>query len=217
MKNATDLTIILDRSGSMGSVKKGVIDGLNDLITKQKDVEEECRLTLVQFDGEAPYEVLRSNELIKQVSLVNHDEYQPRGNTPLYDAVGKGINEVGKKLASLLEVDKPDKVVFVIVTDGYENASREFKQAQVFDMIKHQREEYNWEFVFIGANQDALASGKGISIPSSHSINYVSTPEGTQSMFGSLDRKLRSYRKQTVSSMAWDEKDRKEQEVKATS
>ncbi len=210
MKDATDITIILDRSGSMTGLESDVVGGINTLLTDQKETEGQCNVTLVQFDGNDPYEILRDNQPLKEVSLLKLGEFVPRGSTPLYDAIGRGIHQTGKRLSDLEESKRPNKVIFVIVTDGGENSSREFKQNIISNMVKLQTDEYNWEFVYIGANQDALETGASVGIMASNSLNYCSTPDGTHSMYQNLSRKLGTKRTVKGASMAWSPEERED-------
>lgn len=208
MKDATDITIILDRSGSMSGLERDVIGGINTLLKDQKETEGQCNVTLVQFDGNDPYEVMRDNVPLKEVSLLEVGEFLPRGSTPLYDAIGKGIFQTGKRLSDLSENERPDKVIFVIVTDGGENASREFTQKIVAEKVKLQTDLYNWEFVYIGANQDAIAVGASVGIESTNSLQYCTSAMGTQSMYQNLSRKIGAKRSVKGASMAWTPEER---------
>jgi Mg-chelatase subunit ChlD len=163
--------MILDRSGSMSSVRGDIIGGFNQLVSDQKKVPGKCTVTLVQFDSADPYEILRDMQDIAVVADLG-DEYKPRSNTPLYDAVGRGIVNTGEKLAALPEHERPSKVVFVVLTDGLENASTEYQKARVAEMVKEQTEKYGWQFVFLGANQDAILAGAAIGVTSSTSADY---------------------------------------------
>lgn len=192
MKNKTDITIILDRSGSMESVKADTIGGFNNFLGEQQKVEGEASLSLVQFDDQ--YEVVYEDKAIRAADRLTEATFQPRGSTALFDAVGRTINSTGQRLALTAEADRPDKVLFVIMTDGFENASREFTAAQISEMINHQRYIYKWEFMFIGANQDAVLSAKEIGIPAAASLTYAANSEGTQVAYSQLAGKIKEYR-----------------------
>jgi hypothetical protein len=159
-QNLTDLTIIIDRSGSMDSCATEASNGINQLIEDQKKQSGECLATLVQFD--TSYEFVH-----KGIQIVNVPKYTlvPRGMTALFDAVGRSINEAGDRLAKMREEDRPGLVVFVIVTDGLENSSHEFTGDQIRAMIERQQKDYNWKFTYLGANQDAFAAASNIGIP----------------------------------------------------
>jgi uncharacterized protein YegL len=183
--NLTDIVVVLDRSGSMGTIKSDVEAGLNSFIDKQRQNNGEARITFVRFDNEIETVFTRTN-----IWDVNYLHLEPRNCTALYDAVGKTINNVGVELRNLPEYKRPSKVIFIIVTDGYENASREFTRSQVFDMIKHQRENYNWQFVFIGADMDAYGASANIGISQGSTINISKSPESIITLFCGLDNNV---------------------------
>ena len=132
--------------------------------------------------------------------------------TALYDAVGRTINSVGQRLAALAETERPDKVLFVIMTDGFENSSKEFHAAKIGEMINHQRDNYKWEFMFIGANQDAVLSAKEIGIPAHAALTYTPNAEGTQAAFGSAAEKIYAYRESSQPmALRFDDEDREKQ------
>ncbi len=163
----TDLTVVLDRSGSMQSCKNDAEGGLNHFIEEQKKHEGDATFTLVQFDTE--YEFVHKAIPIGEVpkcSLV------PRGGTALLDAVGRAINETGERLSKVDDANRPGLVVFVIVTDGEENSSHEFTKAQVKEMIERQQSEYQWQFTFLGANQDAFHEAQGLGILRAATAQY---------------------------------------------
>lgn len=163
-----DVTLVVDRSGSMSDCRQEAENGVNHFIQQQRDQPGQCLLSLVQFDTE--YEFVHRGVPMDKVgpySLV------PRGMTALLDAVGRAINETGERLASLAEQDRPGLVVFVIVTDGHENSSHEFRKAQIREMITHQTDRYGWQFTYLGANQDAFAEARGLGIPASAAANYA--------------------------------------------
>lgn len=155
----TDITLVVDRSGSMGEIQSDAQGGVNAFIEKQAAEPGEALLTLVQFDTE--YEFVHKGEPIKQVPKYT---LMPRGMTALLDAVGRAINETGERLAKIAEQDRPGLVVFVIMTDGLENSSHEFTSSQVKEMIEEQQTKYSWHFTFLGADQDAFAEAGKLGI-----------------------------------------------------
>jgi len=163
----TDITMIVDRSGSMASIKSDAEGGINTFVELQKQEPGEALLTLVQFDTH--YEFVHSGIPIKQVPAFT---LVPRGGTALLDAVGRAINETGARLAATDESQRPGLVVVVIVTDGEENSSREFRREQVRAMIEHQQAVYKWQFTFLAANQDAFAEGASLGIAAGGISNF---------------------------------------------
>ncbi len=157
--NVTDITLVVDRSGSMQSIRDDAEGGVNAFIANQAKQPGEAFLTLVQFDEE--YEFLQKGTPISQVPSFT---LVPRGSTALLDAVGRAINETGARLAKMNEPDRPGLVIFVIVTDGQENSSKEFSKDQIKNMVQHQRETYGWHFTFLGADQDAFAEAGAMGI-----------------------------------------------------
>jgi uncharacterized protein YegL len=179
--NLTAIAVVLDRSGSMQGLEEATIAGLNQFLRGQRAAEGQAVLTLVQFDDQ--YEVNRDFADLKDVPDLTQADYQPRGSTALLDAIGRTITDMGNKLAAMPEATRPGKVVFVIQTDGFENASREFNHARIQDMIAHQRTKYAWDFVFLGANQDAIASGAMLGIAATSSLSYNSNKGSTMKTF----------------------------------
>ncbi len=204
-KGLTHCTLILDRSGSMMSIRTDVIGGVNQFIKTQREQPGECTFTLVQFDSKDPYEVLCDHVPIKEAKDLG-DEYVPRDWTPLFDAIGRGITNTGSWLASLPEHERPEKVVFVTMTDGAENASKEFDAASVSKLTKEQTEKYGWQFVYLGADHDAMKAGASLGIVAANVSPY------SKSNFAGAIRtsaqKLAAYRSGTVTDMALDADDR---------
>lgn len=207
--NYTHIAMVLDRSGSMQSIASDTIGGVNQFWNSQKAVPGDCTATLVQFDD--VIETVFDAQKIADVKPLDSKTYVPRNSTALYDAVGQTIARTGDWLMKMPEAERPEKVIVAIVTDGMENASDSYSCARVFDMIKHQREVYKWEFVFIGANQDAFAAGAAIGIPSTHSINYASNTVGTQKIYGALGKNVTAMRCSAASTVEWEKQDRDEQ------
>lgn len=158
-KNLTDITLVVDRSGSMHQIREDAEGGINSFIAEQGKQPGEALLTLVQFDTE--FEFVHRGMPLPQVPKF---ELVPRGSTALLDAVGTAIRGSGERLASMNEPDRPGLVIFVIVTDGMENSSHQFTRAQIKEMIQHQQQTYAWQFIFLGANQDAFAEAGQIGI-----------------------------------------------------
>lgn len=177
-QNLTDITIVMDRSGSMSSCRQEAENGLNHFIKEQAKQPGDCLLTLVQFDTE--YEFVCKGIPVKDAP---HFELDPRGMTALLDAVGRAINETGKRLSDMKEEDRPGLVIFVILTDGYENSSHEFTKAQIRKMIEHQKSKYHWQFTFLGANQDAFAEAADMGICVTSAASFAPTVKGLGNTF----------------------------------
>ncbi len=184
--NSTFIAVVLDRSGSMSVVRAATIDGFNKFLADQKAVPGEALFTLAQFDDQ--YELVHDGKNIQDVFPLTEITYVPRGWTALNDAIGRTIVAVGAKLAAMQECDRPSKVVFTIITDGLENKSTEFSQKQISDMIEHQQTKYSWQFVFIGANQDAIASANSYQIPAGNALNCAHNAIGTASAYESMSK-----------------------------
>lgn len=187
--NKTHVTFLLDRSGSMASVRADVIGGFNQLLADQQKLPGQCTVTIVQFDSHNPYDILRDFVPVADIKPLG-DEYKPRGNTPLYDAVGRGIVNLGERLAALLEHERPGRVLFVIVTDGLENWSKEYRADQIKRMIEHQQSAYSWDFMYLGTNHDAMLAAGQIGIQLANAANYGEV----RTAGGVLNAKMRAYR-----------------------
>lgn len=186
----SQIAVILDRSGSMGSVKQATIDGFNEFVNKQKGNTNPTKLLLTQFDD--VYEILYNRD-VKEIQNLDDTTYQPRGTTALFDAIGKTVTDLGRELAVKTPENRPDRVVVVIITDGFENASKEYRQPQIAEMIKHQREKYSWEFVFLGANQDAVLTAQTFNIPAGTSATYFASAAGSAKLYRSMSDKISSW------------------------
>ena len=172
MKDATYISVLLDRSGSMQAVRDETISGFNQFIKDQKEQGENATLTLVQFDTQS-IDTVHENKPIKEVPDLTPASYVPRASTPLLDALGDSIDNTGKVLRGIPEESRPDKIVFVIITDGLENSSRRHTKAAVCERIKHQADVYKWNFVYLGANQDAFDEAAQIGIAAQTVSNYT--------------------------------------------
>ncbi|MGW5238529.1 vWA domain-containing protein [Monashia sp. NPDC004114] len=165
--NLTHLYFLLDRSGSMQSIKDDTEGGFNAFIEEQRKQPGDCRVTLAQFDDQYE-EVYRDLPLAAVPPL----QLQPRGSTALLDSIGRLVGEAGSRLAALPEEQRPGIVVVGIMTDGHENASRELTHPQVKQMIERQSKDYSWQFLYLGADQDAIEVGSSIGVSAAHSMTY---------------------------------------------
>ncbi|MFC0273148.1 VWA domain-containing protein [Metabacillus herbersteinensis] len=186
-QNLTEIIFLLDRSGSMAGLESDTIGGFNALIEKQCKLEGETMLTVALFDDS--YEIVW-NGIDANNARLTDKEYYVRGCTALLDAVGKAILDVRQRLSNTSEEQKPGKVIFVITTDGMENASSEFNYKKVRELIKHQQEKYNWEFIFIGANIDATKEADSIGIDKDHAYNFEASEIGVESMYSMVNEEL---------------------------
>lgn len=184
MNNSCEIALILDRSGSMESIKTDTIGGFNKFLDSQKRVDGKCRISLYQFDDR--YDVVYENKDIQDAPLLDDKTFVPRGWTALLDAIGRTVNDLGSRLNKLPEKERPQKVMVVIMTDGAENTSKEFSREKIFEMIKHQTDKYSWNFIFLGANQDAIATAQSYGIGANSTLTYAASSVGTKSAFNSL-------------------------------
>ncbi len=176
-KNLTEIVFILDRSGSMHGLERDTIGGYNSMLEKQRKVDGEAYVTTVLFDDEV--ETICDRAPIKDVKDMTDREYFTRGCTALLDAVGGTISHIGNIHKYAVNEDVPEKTLFIITTDGMENASREYSYDRVKKMIERQKKKYGWEFLFLGANIDSAEMGAMIGIDRDFAVNYKSDEEGT--------------------------------------
>ena len=191
-KDLTEIAFILDRSGSMESVAHAAMSGFKEFLRDQQAAPGHARLTLVLFDNE--YLVPIDNIPVEEVVPLNSDTYIPRSSTALLDAIGETIDRVGKRLEQTPEADRPGKVIVPILTDGLENASENFTWKQISAKIKHQTEVYNWEFLFLGANQDAIATAANLSIAANNASAYSCDAVGLHASHKAFSRKTTALR-----------------------
>ena len=187
-KDLVELVFILDRSGSMSGLEKDTIGGFNSLIEKQKAEEGEAFVTTVLFDD--CYEMLHDHVNIKDVSPITEKEYYPRGMTALLDAVGRTVNKIGERLASVPEEERPEKVIIVITTDGMENASTEFTLDVVKKMIEYRQKDCSWTFMFLGANMDAAEEAGNIGIDRMYARTYTNNARGVGTVYSAMSESV---------------------------
>jgi len=188
----TEIAFVLDRSGSMASIARAAITGFNAFLRDQQAAAGQARLTLVLFDDE--YLVPADHLPIDEVVPLNTRTYVPRNGTALLDAIGETIDRIGKRLAATPEADRPGKVMFAILTDGLENMSTRYTAHELSRMIRHQTDVYQWEFLYLGANQDAIATAARLQISAANAATFDASPEDTRFAVGSISTKMRSTR-----------------------
>ena len=191
-KGLTEVVFILDRSGSMSGLEADTIGGFNSMIAKQKKEEGEAYISTVLFDDTC--EVLYDRVPVNKVEPMNDNQYYVRGCTALLDAIGGAIHHIGNVHKYAREEDRPEKTLFIITTDGMENASRQYSYEKVKEMVERQKEKYGWEFLFLGANIDAIDVAGKFGIDSNRALNYVSDHKGTQLNYEVLNKTVSEFR-----------------------
>jgi uncharacterized protein YegL len=219
MKDFTLIRMLVDRSGSMDRVRQATVTGINEFITMQKNAPGDGHIKVVQFDederGNFSYETVLDKHL-SEAATISLDDFTPRGMTPLFDAMARTIDELGAELAALPEEERPNRVVVCIVTDGEENASKTYSRlsggaARVKAMVQHQTTKYNWQFTYVGANQDAILVGESIGIAAAASMSFFATDTNTKSAFRSLSAytsRLRGVSPQAMNKVAYTVEER---------
>jgi Mg-chelatase subunit ChlD len=214
MKEAkTHITIILDRTGSMEGIRSDTIGGFNAFLKQQQQEPGDVTMTLVQFDAQDPYEVIHDCRPIREIPELNEKTYVPRAATPLFDAMGRGINHLQQTLYSMSEGNVPEKVVIVVITDGQENSSREFNKKQVTAMINEKQEKAGWKFVFLSADLSAMEDAMASGFAASSSLLFDKTAAGVGSVWGSISRSICDFRVGLTSDVQFTDEDRSEQEL----
>lgn len=202
-KGLTELVFILDRSGSMAGLESDTIGGFNSLLKKQQKEQGEAIITTVLFDDQ--YELLHDRINIKGVKEITDKEYFVRGCTALLDAVGKTIQKIDNVQKNTAGEEKAEKVMFVITTDGFENSSREYSYEKIREMIERQKSKYGWEFIFLGANIDAIAEAGKLGIDQDRAANFTNDSEGTLLNYRVVSETVSSFRKNRPISAKWKE------------
>ena len=205
-KNLTEIVFILDRSGSMAGLEKDTIGGFNSMLKKQRAEEGECYISTVLFDNLS--EVIHDRLPLDRVPELTEKEYYVRGCTALLDAVGGAIHHIANVHKYAREEDRPEKTLFVITTDGMENASRTYTYDKVKAMITKEKEKYGWEFLFLGANIDAAKEAGRFGIAPERATNYHADHKGTEVVYDALTCAISSYRAAPSCAMSdsWNQK-----------
>ena len=203
-KNLTELVFILDRSGSMAGLEGDTIGGFNAMIEKQKSEPGEALVSTVLFDHES--EVIHDRVDIQRIEPMTRNEYYVRGCTALLDAVGGAIHHIGNVHKYAREEDRPEKTLFVITTDGMENASRKYSYDRLKTMIRRQQEKFGWEFIFLGANIDAAKEAARFGISEDRAANYHADSKGTAVVYEAVSEAVCSVRASKPMSADWKRK-----------
>lgn len=201
-KDLTELVFILDKSGSMGGLESDTIGGYNAMLAKQQAVEGECHITTVLFDNN--FVLLHDRIDIKAVSSITEKEYQVGGSTALLDAIGRTIHKIGNAQKHTSEDYRAEKVMVVIITDGEENASREYSAERVKQMIEHEKTQYGWEFIFLGANIDAVETAGRFGISADRAQNYHADSEGVEVNFRVMSEAVATFRESSAMPKDWN-------------
>jgi len=203
-KGLTELVFILDRSGSMSGLEQDTIGGYNSLIEKQKKQSGEAVVTTVLFDNH--YELLHDRANLKGIAPITEKDYFVRGSTALLDAVGFAIDKIDRAQKHTAKEEQAENVMFVITTDGMENASCEYNYNKIKDMIEHKKKEHGWEFLFIGANIDAVKTAGKFGIGSDRAVDYRADKKGTAVMYDAVEESIYCVRSAAPIGLAWRNK-----------
>jgi hypothetical protein len=212
-RDYTHITVILDRTGSMESIRDDTIGGFNAFLKQQKAEPGKATLTLVQFDTQDPYEVIHKFKPLKDIPDLTRETYVPRASTPLLDAMGRGINDLEDNLENMPEGKRPTGIVIVIVTDGQENSSREFRKDQITKMVKQKQEKAGWQFVFLSADLAAINDAIAVGVRQGSAMAFDKTAQGTATAFAASSRWVSEYRSGRSKDVSFTKEDRAQQEA----
>lgn len=185
MLNKTNIIILLDRSGSMESIKEETISGFNEFLSNQKETSPEATISLIQFDHE--YIPVYFNKELMEAEPLSPSTFIPRGMTALLDAIGKTIKDISRNYKRTPKEKRPQKVIFVIITDGLENMSRKYNREKIFKMLQKKQTKHNWKVIYLGANQDAISEAIEYGIDNKYSLTFAHDKAGTVEAFRSTN------------------------------
>lgn len=198
-RDLTDITVLLDRSGSMQAIHQATVQGFASFVEQQRSVPGDCRFTLAQFDTH--YELVYQERPVKKVGPL---VLEPRGGTALLDAMGRVIQDTANRLAHVRMMGSPSRIIVVIITDGQENSSRNFTRPAVFDLVRHYTETRDWQFVFLGANQDAIREASQLGIDRGAAMTYAAEYQGTCAAWDGVARAVSRHRQTGAKRVAGD-------------
>ena len=207
MTDQSHITVILDRTGSMDSIRDDVIGGFNGFLAEQQSASTATTFTLVQFDSQDPYEVLHAAKPIGDVTPLTREQYVPRASTPLYDAMGRGILDLESTIAKKPKGKRPTKIIFVVVTDGAENASQEFDRAAVTKLVDAKKAA-GWDFVFLSADMEAFHDAGAVGIDYSSRLAFQKSKRGNDAAWSAASSKIKSRIIGDAFRVAFDDDDR---------
>lgn len=213
-KGLTELVFILDRSGSMSGLEEDTIGGFNSMIRKQKKEDGEALVSTVLFDNLS--EVLHDRVSLDRISPMTDKEYYVRGCTALLDAMGSAISHIANVHKYAREEDRPEKTIFIITTDGMENASRIYSYRKVKSMVEKQKAKHGWEFLFLGANIDAVGEAARFGIDADHSVRFQCDSEGTRLNYEVLSETVANYRASRPLAANWKQRIEKDYEKRGS-
>lgn len=202
-KNLTELVFILDRSGSMSGLERDTIGGFNAMIEKQKKQDGECVVSTVLFNNDS--QVIHDRVPLDKIEPMTERDYYVSGGTALIDAIGGAIHHIGNVHKYARKEDIPENTIFIITTDGYENASYRYSSDKVKRMIEHEKEKYGWEFLFIGANIDAVETAKHYGIDQDRAVNYHADAQGTDIVYATVSQAVCNVRMNKCMAENWSE------------
>ena len=200
-KDLTELVFVIDKSGSMAGLETDTIGGFNAMLAKQKREQGEANVTTVLFNHHS--ELLHDRIPVQGVAPMTEKEYEVSGTTALLDAIGAAIQKVGNAQKRTNVEHQASKVLFIITTDGHENASREYSYEMIKSMIARQKDNYDWEFIFLGANIDAISAAAQFGISEDFAVKYHADMEGTRLNYEAVSEVVTSYRKGETINRSW--------------
>lgn len=201
-KNYTHIHVVLDRTGSMETIRNDTIGGFNSFLQEQQELPGKATMSLVQFDSQDPYEVVLDFENISKAKKLTRETYVPRAATPLLDAIGRSINDVEEKISAMKK--KPDGIIIAVITDGQENSSQEFNLDQIKKMIEDKQNE-KWQFAFLSADLASIKDAIDMGIPLASTMSYGTTPDGVHTMYSSVSQSVSNYRKGKSDGVTFEE------------
>jgi len=196
MKNLTEIVVIIDKSGSMSPLKSKTIEGFNEFLFEQKKIKDKTIFSLILFSSPDNEEIIFDGVDINEVSELTSDIYNTIGTTALYDCLGKTIKSVNKKIKK--SENKPNKVLFVIITDGEENSSRIYTKNEILKLIKKKEDKKNWSFLYLGANQDSFKEGSKIGISKNRTMNFDFNDTGVLNAYSKISNYTSTFRSSSV-------------------
>lgn len=209
----THITVILDRTGSMESIRDDTIGGFNTFLKQQKQEPGRATMTLVQFDTQDPYEVIHRFKPLKDIPELTRETFVPRASTPLLDAMGRGINDLADSLKDMPQGKRPSGIVMVIITDGQENSSREFRKDQIAKMVKEKQGKAGWQFVFLSADQAAINDAIAVGVRQGSAMAFDRTAQGTSLAYAASSRGISEYRSGRSKDVSFTKEDRDQQDA----